>query len=318
MPDHFAPAAEIGPVALTDPTPPDARRRTGRAVVPERGDEVRTVDKFDARPAVNRREEVVTAGNSALRFLRFARIFLDSSVEGYEPITVELAEDEEALFYVNRGAAVVAVGGERHALTKGDVLYVGLGEAVTVEADGALADVSEFRATQCSTKYPVQPVRHADLEETPLAADLGTKRPATRRTVYKLVDQNVRACRLLFGDTYVAAPGAVGSYPPHFHGPDGPHGLGDDAKEEIYHFRVESTLPGDAAYVLQNCARPEEAVGAYVHVFDEEAVDVTPGFHDTIAPPAVVFTFTWCLGAFREGHREWAQVFNKPGYADEW
>jgi 4-deoxy-L-threo-5-hexosulose-uronate ketol-isomerase len=138
------------------------------------------------------------------------------------------------------------------------------------------------------------------------------------RTVFKLVDKNVQANRLLFGDTYMAHQGGVGSYPPHFHGPDGPHGLGPNAKEEIYHFRCETDIDGDIPYVLQNCALPEEKVNVYAHVFDETAINVTPTYHDTIAPPSVDFMFTWCLASFTEGHRDWAEIYNKPGYENEW
>ena len=140
----------------------------------------------------------------------------------------------------------------------------------------------------------------------------------SKRTVFKLVDKNVQASRLLFGDTYMAQKGGVGSYPPHFHGPDGPHGLGKNAKEEIYHFRCETDIPGDVPYVLQNCALPEEKVNVYAHIFDETAINVTPTYHDTIAPPSVDFMFTWCLASFTEGHRDWAEIYNKPGYENEW
>lgn len=115
----------------------------------------------------------------------------------------------------------------------------------------------------------------------------------------------------------MAQPGAVGSYPPHFHGPDGPAGLGADAKEEIYHFRCVSQIEGEPGYVLQNCSRPGEPVNTYVHVFDEQAINVTPSFHDTIAPPAVEFMFTWCLASCTEGRRDWAKVLNRPGYDGE-
>lgn len=152
-----------------------------------------------------------------------------------------------------------------------------------------------------------------------VAAELGTRRPMSRRTVYKLVDgSNVRACRLLFGDTYMANRGGVGSYPPHFHGPDGPYGLGRDAKEDIYHSRCASDIPGDVPYVLQNVARPGDPVGVYVHVFDEQAVNVTAGYHDSMAPPAVMYTFTWCLGAFTENERDWNRMMNRPGFEGEW
>jgi 4-deoxy-L-threo-5-hexosulose-uronate ketol-isomerase len=202
-------------------------------------------------------------------------------------------------------------------LEQGDALYIGVGQMAVLDTQHT-CDVSEYRAIDCHTPYPAQLVRHSDIAGTPLAADLGTKRPMSRRTVYKLVDKNVQANRLLFGDTYLEHAGGVGSYPPHFHGPDGPHGLGDNAKEELYHFRCESELDEDTAYVLQNCAYPEEAVGAYAHVFDDTVVNVTPTYHDTIAPPATRFMFVWCLASYTEGRREWAEIFNKPGYEAEW
>jgi len=307
----------IGDFRTSGHKTPEERRSDGRAVVPG-SDELRTVELFDSVPELNGRAEIVTSDNSSLQFLRFARIALDGSKDDYGSVKVKLADDEEAIFYVNRGAVNLTVGGRSYSLGRGDVLYVGLGEEVIVEAGSEPCDVSEFRAAKCHTKYPVQLVRHTDIEGTELAADVGTKRPMSRRTVFKLVDQNVQACRLLFGDTYMAQPGAVGSYPPHFHGTEGPFGLGADAKEEIYHFRCASTIEGDTPYVLQNCARPGEPVNTYVHIFDEQAINVTPNYHDTIAPPAIEFMFTWCLGAYTENNRDWARIFNRPGYENEW
>ena len=307
----------IGPFVTRPPTPPEARTRQGRAVVPGQ-DALRTVELFDARPVLNQRADIITGDNSSFRFLRLARIALNTQADGYAPIAVHIGDEEEAVFYVNRGDARLHVGADAYDLGMGDVLYVGLGETVTVSCHGDPCDLSEYRAVDCHTKYPVQCVRHADIEGTELAADVGTKRPMSQRTVYKLVDQNVQACRLLFGDTFLANVGGVGSYPPHFHGPDGPYGLGGDAKEEIYHFRCASTIEGDTPYVLQNCARPGEAVNTYVHLFDEQAINVTPNYHDTIAPPAVDFMFVWCLGAFTENNRDWARILNRPGYEDEW
>lgn len=307
----------VGTPVVGEPRNPAARRRTRHAVIPDTS-AAYEVEVFDARAAVNRREEIVTATNSTLRFLRFARIALDTGAAGYAPVRLALGVDEEAIFYVWRGHARVAAGGEVHELARGDVIYVGLGEPVEVETDDA-CDVAEYRAGDCGTRYPVQIVRHADIEGTPLAAELGGRRAMSRRTVFKLVDgSNVRACRLLFGDTYLHQRGGVGSYPPHFHGPAGAHGLGPDAKEEIYHYRCASDLSGDLPYVLQNVARPEDAVGAYVHIFDEEAVNVTPGYHDSLAPPAVGYMFTWCLGAFTEDVRDWARVLTKSGFEGEW
>ena len=55
-----------------------------------------------------------------------------------------------------------------------------------------------------------------------------------------------------------------------------------------------------------------------MHIFDEQAINVTPSYHDTIAPPAIDFMFTWCLGAFKENNRDWFKIYNRPLYEDEW
>ncbi len=300
----------IGPTQKAAQKTPESRRHDLQVMVPIKK-VIRNVEAFDASPAEGV-QDIITGDNSTFSFLRMSRIFL--SVAG--SVERELA-NEEAVYYVNRGSVVITANGQTYILDKGDVLYVGVDSKAKIEtADHC--DVSEFKAVSCHTKYPVQLVQHTDIEGTELAADLGSRRPMSKRTVFKLVDQNVQANRLLFGDTYMANRGGVGSYPPHFHGPDGPHGLGDNAKEEIYHFRCESDIEGDVPYVLQNCALPEEKVNVYAHIFDDVAINVTPTYHDTIAPPSVDFMFTWCLGSFTEGHRDWAEIYNKPGYQDEW
>ena len=311
------PSRTIGQFVSSVPKSPELRRTTGRAVVPGQ-EALRTVELFDARPVLNAREEIITAQNSSFRYLRMARIALRPDAPGYTPITVTLPRDHEAVFYVNRGQAIIETSAGTFEVGMSDVVYAGIGETVTIHCSGGLADISEYRATQCHTKHPTCSVLHKEIEGTPLAANVGTKRPMSQRTVYKLVDQNIEACRLLFGDTFMKQTGGVGSYPPHFHGPDGPQGLGGDAKEEIYHFRCASVIPEETPYVLQNCSRPPESFNTYVHLFDEQAINVTPNYHDTVAPPTVDFMFVWCLGAYTENERDWARIVTRPGFEGEW
>lgn len=299
----------IGASKTAPPKSPGERRHDLRVVVPVKN-EIRTVEAFDATPSEGV-QEIITGDNSTFAFLRLTRIVLQNGIAN------RALGLEEAVYYVNRGEVTLKADGQTHTLRKGDVLYVGINSEVQLSSITS-CDVSEFKAVDCHTKYPVQLVRHTDIEGTELAADLGNRRPMSRRTVFKLVDKNVQANRLLFGDTYMANRGGVGSYPPHFHGPDGPHGLGANAKEEIYHFRCETDVEGDIPYVLQNCALPEEKVNVYAHIFDEVAINVTPTYHDTIAPPSVDFMFTWCLASYTEGHRDWAEIYNKPGFEKEW
>ncbi|MEZ4884024.1 MAG: 5-deoxy-glucuronate isomerase [Chitinophagales bacterium] len=301
----------IGTAKTTETKTLQERRHDLQVVVPVKN-EIRKVEAFYATPVLNKAEEIIGESNSTFQFLRLARVLLEKGNTAHR-----ILENEEAVYYVNRGVVSISIGDENYKLGKGDVLYVGIHSRIAITTDDH-CDVSEFKAVKCHTAYPIQLIRHADIEGTELAADLGNKRPTSKRTVFKLVDKNVQANRLLFGDTYMANRGGVGSYPPHFHGPDGPHGLGMNAKEEIYHFRCESDIEGDVPYVLQNCALPEEKVNVYAHIFDEVAINVTPTYHDTIAPPAVDFMFTWCLASFTEGHRDWSEIYNKPGYELEW
>ncbi len=306
----------IGPNVQGETKSPSERRSDAKVQIP-RSEDIRTVETYDATPVMNKREPIITNENSTFKFLRLARIVLDPDKEGYSPQIVTTS-NEELIFYVNRGSAIITIDGKSERLSIGDIIYVGINQTAEISAT-EFTDVSEFRAIDCNTFYPIQVVKHKELEKTELAATVGSKRPMSVRTVFKLVDgANVEACRLLFGDTFMKQPGAVGSYPPHFHGPDGPSGFGADAKEEIYHFRVQSTIPNDTGYVLQNCSRPGEDVGIYTHVFDEQAINVTHGYHDTIAPPAIEFMFTWCLASFTEGRRDWSEVLNRPGYDNEW
>ena len=300
----------IGANLIADPKRPAERRHDLQVVVPVKN-EIRKVEAFDATPSPGV-QEIITSDNSTFHFLRLARIVLNGNQKASRSLG-----DEECVYYINRGEAILMTGGKTYTLGKGDVLYVGINSQIQITAN-EFCDVSEFKAIDCHTKYPAQLVRHTDIEGTELAADLGSRRPMSKRTVFKLVDQNVQANRLLFGDTYMANRGGVGSYPPHFHGPEGPLGLGANAKEEIYHFRCESDIEGDIPYVLQNCALPEEKINVYAHIFDEVAINVTPTYHDTIAPPSVDFMFTWCLASFTEGHRDWSEIYNKPGFQNEW
>ncbi|WP_243664390.1 hypothetical protein [Rhodothermus marinus] len=63
----MVPPRDIGPFVTTEPKTPAQRRLTGRAIMP--GEEApRTVELFDARPALNRREGIITGETPASVF----------------------------------------------------------------------------------------------------------------------------------------------------------------------------------------------------------------------------------------------------------
>ncbi len=173
----------IGKTVLKPEKSPGNRRQDLQVVVPVKN-EIRNVEAFDATPATGV-QEIITADNSTFHFLRLCRIFLTG-----ENTTQRILGKEEAIYYVNRGTAILSINGATYTLGKGDVLYVGIDSQVDISANEML-DLSEFKAVLCHTAYPVQLVRHTDIEGTELAAHLGTRRPMSERTVFKLVDKNV-------------------------------------------------------------------------------------------------------------------------------
>lgn len=94
----------IGETRTGSPKTPQQRRHDLRVAVPLK-DEIRKVEAFDAAPALNEVQEIITADNSTFRYLRLARIAL----EGGHGAERTLA-GEEAVYYVNRGKAKIAAG----------------------------------------------------------------------------------------------------------------------------------------------------------------------------------------------------------------
>ena len=151
---------------------PAERRSDAKVQIPQ-SDDVRIVETYDALPVLNKREPIITSENSSFKYLRLARIVLDPDKDGYAPQEVKTS-NEELILYVNRGAATVTINGESQKLNTGDVAYVGINTTAIVTSD-SFTDVSEYRAVDCNTSYPVQYIKHKELEKTEL-----TPRPPNR------------------------------------------------------------------------------------------------------------------------------------------
>ena len=67
----------IGQIKTAEPQSPTQRRHDLKVIVPQ-SQEIRTVEAFNATPAENTVQEIITGGNSSFRFLRLARIVLEN------------------------------------------------------------------------------------------------------------------------------------------------------------------------------------------------------------------------------------------------
>src|SRR5690348_16955788 len=155
------------------------------------------------------RRVCVTPANSTNRHLRYARIIL---ANGEAPVQFRTEDRETGLILLN-GAATVTVDGVSCDLQHFDGLYIPRGSSVQVSATSH-ADLAEFSAP-VSGSYPLQVIRHADLESDP-ALKFTTGSPTQQRHLNIIFGKNVVAGRIMAGVT-ISEPGNWTSWPPHEH-----------------------------------------------------------------------------------------------------
>src|ERR1041385_7623002 len=155
------------------------------------------------------RRVCVTPADSTNPHLQYARIILR---DGDAPVQFKTEDGKTGLILLS-GEATVAVDGVPYALRHFDGLYIPRGSSIQVSATSH-ADLAEFSAP-VSGSYPLQVIRHADLESDP-ALKFTTGSPTQQRHLNIIFGKNVVAGRIMAGVT-ISEPGNWTSWPPHEH-----------------------------------------------------------------------------------------------------
>src|SRR4051812_28057857 len=150
----------------------------------------------------------VKPGTTASQHLHYGRIVLDATSA---PLRVETNTLETALVCL-KGSASIGIEGTVYALTPYDALYVGRDSAFDVTPGSSGCDLAEI-AAPVETRYPVQYVRYADVQQdSGLHFSAGAE--GSRRDLNILIGKNIQAGRIMAGVTF-SQPGNWTSWPPH-------------------------------------------------------------------------------------------------------
>jgi 5-deoxy-glucuronate isomerase len=246
-------------------------------------------------------QQIVPPGT--LRFLDFARLQLPPGqshsartgaregvldiFSGQAAITIRCADGTKHDF---------AKAGGRSDVFSGPPVMVYLPPQASYEITaGSPLDLGIFSAPSSASAAP------ALLEGASVAAkDVG--RDNWQRRVYSALGENVRAERLLAGET-LNPPGNWSSYPPHKHDrKNPPH---EAVLEEIYFFRVKPSQGYGLIWTYTAPGDPEGFSNVFV-VEDGDTVLLPRGYHPVVAAPGYQLHYTWVLAGEERRYGAWA------------
>jgi len=235
-----------------------------------------------------------TPKNSPLRYLSCGRIILDQEVD---EVQVNPERQEVGLICID-GEGIVSVEGETFILKKFDALYIPSGKIYGVKTNSTI-NLAECLAPS-ENNGNVHFISFEELKKNPeLAIQSGDAN--YRRMVYKHIDKNVPASRLLAGIT-LGEPGNWTSWTPHEHA---------RSKEEVYLY-IDMPYP---AYGIQLMYDDEKEIDFATRVFQDDAVVIHKGYHPNVGVPGYGIKFVWMMAAFRpEIDRDWSDMRYERGF----
>lgn len=195
-----------------------------------------------------------------------------------KPVGTASFLDRRELGIVNiGGAGAVMVGADRHALGRGDALYVGRGAGeVTFLSDDA-GDPARFYllSTPAHATHPTVRIAEADAKRI----DLGTAAAANLRTLRQYIHPDVcGSCQLVMGITRLAEGNVWNTMPAHIH----------DRRSEVY---LYFDLAADTR-VFHLMGEPQET--RHIVMTNEEAV-ISPGWSIHSGCGTANYSFIWAM-----------------------
>ncbi|MEX0929209.1 MAG: 5-deoxy-glucuronate isomerase [Balneolales bacterium] len=236
----------------------------------------------------------ITPENSALNGLAYGRIILNRQVND---ITYNTGSREMSLICLH-GSGTVQAGGKTFTLGSYDTVYVPPHTLIRVKTEEGF-DLVESSAPSDHQGEP-EFVSFSALQNDPvLHMELGT--PACKRTLYRLIDDNVKASRLLCGLIF-SEDGNWTSWAPHEHA---------ETKEEIYLY-FDMPAPAFGIQMIYEDLRNPEFVAP---VFENDAVVIKKGYHPNVAIPGHPMNFVWMMATNDASmKRSWADVNTQPAF----
>ena len=194
--------------------------------------------------------------------------------------------DRREMVIVNIGGdGEVAAAGETYAMTKGDMLYLGMGSGpVTLDGQGRFYILS----APAHTTYPTRLIRIAEAASN----KVGSAETANARTIFQFVHPDVmKSCQLVVGLTRLE-PGSVwNTMPAHVH----------DRRMEAY---LYIDVP-ETARVLHLMGEPTET--RHIVVANEEGA-ISPPWSIHSGAGTTAYTFIWAMAGDNVDYRDMDMV----------
>ncbi len=247
---------------------------------------------------------LVSEENAELKLIEFGRLFLREEGESYRGETVGV----EAVLTVFSGNCSINVEGASN-------------QRAAYRKVGDRADVFSGKPTMV---YLPNRVRYEVVAETP-NLDLGiSKAPSEidwppvlvkpdaviersvgvgnwQRKVYTAVGDNVRAQRLIVGETF-NPPGNWSSSPPHKHDTKG---VNESPYEEVYFFKIKPSQ-GFGLQRIYTAPDDEDPFDLVYVVEDGDTVVIPRGYHPVVAAPGYELYYLWILAGEERRYGAWS------------
>ena len=245
---------------------------------------------------------IVSPENSELKYIEFGRLFLPEKNERYEGET----GDREAVLTIFGGKCSVQVKtatqevsynsiGDRRDVFSGKPTMVYLPPNVEYHIIAETAvEIGVSMAPSNSNSPPIL-VKPKDVIESQVGAW------NWRRTVYTSIGENVKAQRLLVGET-LNPPGNWSSYPPHKHDEKG---LSEVPLEEVYFFKVKPPH-GFGLQRIYTSPEDDEPFDEIFLIENDDAVVIPRGYHPVVAAPGYQLYYLWVLAGEDRRYGAWS------------
>jgi 4-deoxy-L-threo-5-hexosulose-uronate ketol-isomerase len=200
------------------------------------------------------------------------------SLTAPKPIGTKSFMDRRELGVINiGGAGSVTVGGESHALARGEALYVGRGAGEVMFHSASAKEPARFYllSTPAHATHPTVRITMANARRI----DLGAAATANVRTIFQMIHPDVCAsCQLVMGMTKLNEGSVWNTMPAHIH----------DRRSEVY---LYLDLAPDAR-VFHLMGEPQET--RHIVMANEEAI-ISPGWSVHSGCGTSNYSFIWAM-----------------------
>lgn len=238
----------------------------------------------------------VTPRNTSLTVLSYGRIILDRKIKS---VSANSKAREVAVVCL-KGEGYILIDSTEYRLAPYDALYIPPKTTYHVRTETSV-DLAESSAPSDS-RGGAQFVSFESVKNDPsLHATIDEE--TCSREIFRLIDMNVKASRLLCGVTFGKA-GNWTSWSPHEHA---------RSKEEVY---LYINMPSPT-FGIQMIYRDLKKVDFIHPVFEDDAVVITGGYHPNVGMPGYGINYLWMIAALNpETDRDWTDVHFQEDFAE--